>query len=505
MLTAEVVEGFVTTCLAINFDNPTPIPQFHRELWELCCLDNKLVAIASPRGHGKSTAITHAYLLASVLFREQQFVLLVSDTEAQAVEFLRDIKKELESNEHIRELFGIDCFTKDTEADVVVKMKDGYLFRIVAKGSEQKVRGLKWDNKRPDLIVIDDAENDEIVLNQDRRDKFKRWFRGALLPCRSPEGKVRIVGTVLHMGSLLNDLLPRDWVKSVVRTPLKTYDTNVKNLWKSVKYRAHSHDYNEILWPTRFSKAKLKDIRQEFVDSGYPDVYSQEYLNEPIDESVAFFKRSDFQEITEQERKAIRERTLPLLFYAGADLAISEKERADYSVIHVVGIDSNNTMYHIDTIRRRMDGKEIVDTILETQVKYGLQFFAIESEKIAKAIGPFLREEMSKRNIFVHMVEITPSADKQTRARSIQARMRVGSVKFDKSADYYPMLEAEFIRFPRDIHDDQVDALSVIGLALDKLMRANTPKEQIEEDWEDFDDTYEHESRNAGRSLVCGY
>lgn len=505
MLTAEVVEGFVTTCLAINFDNPTPIPNFHRELWELCCLDHKLVAIASPRGHGKSTAITHAYLLASVLFRENQFVLLVSDTEAQAVEFLRDIKKELESNEHIRDLFRIDSFTKDTEADVVVKMEDGYMFRIVAKGSEQKVRGLKWDNKRPDLIVIDDAENDEIVLNQDRRDKFKRWFRGALLPCRSPDGKVRIVGTVLHMGSLLNDLLPRDYVKSTVITPIKTWDSNPKAMWKSVKYRAHSHDYREILWPTRFTKEKLKDIRQEFVDSGYPDVYSQEYLNEPIDESVAFFKRSDFQAASEQELKAIRERSIPLLFYAGADLAISEKERADYSVIQVVGIDYNNTMYHVDCIRARMDGKEIVDAILDIQVKYGLQFFAIESEKIAKAIGPFLREEMVKRNIFVNMVEITPSADKQTRARSIQARMRVGSVKFDKGAEYYPAMESEFIRFPRDIHDDMVDAMSVIGLALDKLMRANTPKEQLEEEWEEFNDEYEHESRYAGRSLVCGY
>lgn len=53
--------------------------------------------------------------------------------------------------------------------------EDGHMFRIT-KGAEQKIRGLKWNNKRPDLIICDDLENDEIVLNKERRAKFKRWF-----------------------------------------------------------------------------------------------------------------------------------------------------------------------------------------------------------------------------------------------------------------------------------------------------------------------------------------
>lgn len=228
-------------------------------------------------------------------------------------------------------------------------------------------------------------------------------------------------------------------------------------------------------------------------------------MNEPIDESVSFFRRSDFGAMSKEELQAIRGRTIPLMFYAGADLAISEKERADYSVIQVIAIDSNNTMYHVDCLRRRMDAKEIVQAILDTQIKYGLQFFAIESEKIAKAIGPFLREAMVKNNVFVNMVEITPSADKQTRARSIQARMRTGTVKFDKEAEYYPILENEFLRFPRDIHDDQVDAFSVIGLALDKLVRANTPKEQFEEEQDEFEELHGFEHRYSGRSYATGY
>ena len=46
------------------------------------------------------------------------------------------------------------------------------------------------------------------------------------------------------------------------------------------------------------------------------------------------------------------------------------------------------------------------------------------------------------------------------RARSIQARMRAGAVRFDKEAEWYQNFEDELMRFPRDKHDDQVDAIS---------------------------------------------
>jgi hypothetical protein len=57
-LNADIIEGFVQSLLAPSFDDPTSTPAFHRELWELCCSDHNLVAIAAPRGHAKSTAIS---------------------------------------------------------------------------------------------------------------------------------------------------------------------------------------------------------------------------------------------------------------------------------------------------------------------------------------------------------------------------------------------------------------------------------------------------------------
>jgi hypothetical protein len=152
-LTPEYIQGFTASLLSPRFDVPLPTPEFHLKLWEFCCLDDKFVAIASPRGTAKSTAITHAYGLAEALFRESPYTLIVSDTEGQATEFLGDIKMELEENFRLREEFGVHKFVKESQTDLIVQMHDGYCFRFLAKGAEQKIRGRKWRGTRPTRIL----------------------------------------------------------------------------------------------------------------------------------------------------------------------------------------------------------------------------------------------------------------------------------------------------------------------------------------------------------------
>jgi predicted phage terminase large subunit-like protein len=504
-LDASLVEGFVEACLAKSFDNRSPIQEFHREWWDLCCSDARYVSIAAPRSHAKSTAITHAFTLASVLFRDRDYVVLVSDTEGQAVQFLNDIKQELAENEDIINFFKIKKFIKDSETDIIVLCEDGHRFRIQCRGSEQKVRGLKWKNKRPNLIICDDLENDEIVMNQDRREKFRKWFYGALIPCLSDYGKIRMVGTILHLDSLLERTMPKDLSKTTVQEKLKAYSTDTKSMWKSVRYRAHNEDYGAVLWMDRFSKQRLQQIRQGYIDDGHPDVYNQEYLNYPIDETRAYFKTADFIPMTVTDKQDLENGNLLLNYYVGADLAISEAERADYTCFVVAGIDSNGKMYVVEVIKDRLDGREIIDLIMEIQVKYRPMFFAIEREKITKAIGPFLREEMLRRGIFPIVEEMQPSADKQTRARSIQGRMRTANVKFDKASDWYAPFEMELRQFPKARNDDQVDAFAYIGLALDKFVQANTPQEQEQEDY-DYDVWHNQQlDGESGRSNTTGY
>jgi len=501
-LNADVMEGFVNSVLRKNFDKPAATPQFHKEIWDLVTSNSKQVAIAAPRYHAKSTAVTHAYTLASVLFRESRYVLIVSDTVTQAVQFLGDIKKELLENDDLRSLFGIKEFPKDTEDDLIVELEDGWTFRIQAKGSEQKLRGLKWANLRPDLIIGDDMENDEIVMNKDRRQKFKRWFYGALIPCVSSTGKIRIVGTILHLDSLLENLMPASQlgshkgIKQLVREDLREYSTNVMP-WRSVKYRAHTDDFKTLLWPEMKSATEFRMLKEDYVRQGLADVYSQEMLNVPLDITDTFFKQTDFVAMKAEDHKK------KLVYYATCDLAVSQSQRADYSAFVVGGMDEEGKLYCKHVVKARMDALEIVDTILMLQKIYKPVLFGLEQGTIQKAIGPYLNEEMLKRGEFINTVLLKPSGDKLTRARSIQARMRSGACKFDKDADWYQNFEDELLRFPRDKHDDQVDAWAYLGLMLDRMWEAPSEKELEEEEYEAF--VRDSNVLDSGRSAICGY
>ena len=504
-LTGDVVAGFVGSILSKRFDESVASPEFHHELWDLACSEYQYVAVAAPRGHAKSTAGTISYGLASLLFREADFCVIVSDTESQAAAFVGAMKDEVTQNDDLIELFGIQKdergnvkLLKDTETEMIVQCTDGHKFRVLAKGAEQKLRGSLWNGKRPNLVLVDDLENDELVMNKDRRTKLRRWFFGALIPLMSPRGRMRIWGTILHMDSLLESFMPRYADKMTKEEGLKIYSLRTKGMWKAVKYRAHDEKLQNFLWTERFGKDYFIAKKEEYAAQGIPDVYSQEYLNEPIDDSVAYFKLRDLVERTKDDEKR------RLRYYITGDLAISEKETADWSVFVVGGMDENRILHIVNVVRERIDGKEIVDLILALHRTYEPEAIGIEEMQISKAIGPFLREEMVVQNTFPNIVPMKHNnKDKIQRSRSFQARVRARGVRFAKGEEWYPHLEDELLKFPRARHDDQVDALAYLGLLVDKMIEAQTDEEIADEE-------YEIEIQHSGavfdgRSAITGY
>lgn len=503
-LTAAIVEGFATSCLTKYYDDASQFADFHREWWGLCCSDDKFVAICAPRGHSKSTTITITYTLAEVLFRQRKYVLIVADTEAQASLFLGQIKQILYDSSEIHQLFGLQMgskgveFIKDTETDIIVKFQDQTQFRIVAKGAEQKLRGMLWNGQRPDLIVIDDLMNEELVANKDRRDKLRRWVYGSLIPCRSEKGIIRFVGTPMNLDDPLEALMPKENAKTTIIEDLKTYSTKKIGMWRSVKYRAHNFDYSAILWKERKTKAFFEELRNDFQEQGIPEVYACEYLCNPVDDSIRYFRKGDFLHMTEEDRKKNK------TYYITADLAISQKDRADYTAIVVGGMDSNGQLHIVNVIRERLSGDEIVATLLAMQRIYNPLAVGIEDTQISKAIGPYLNRAMMEENTYMNVTMLKPHRqDKMQRARSIQARMRASMVKFDKQADWWLTFEDECMSFPRARHDDVVDALAYQGILIDSMSEGMTETE-IEED--EYEREYAESGHNDhGRSEITGY
>src|SRR3546814_13643397 len=80
---------------------------------------------------------------------------------------------------------------------------------------------------------------------------------------------------------------------------------------------------------------------------------------------------------------------------------------------------------------------------------------------------------MREEKVYVTVVEQTPSADKQTRAQSIQGRMSMGMVHFPNFEPWFEAAHTELMKFPHGRHDDFVDALAPIGLGLSRILKAS--------------------------------
>lgn len=485
-LTASVVEAFAGTFLSPLYDEPKPTPDLHRELWGLYCSDHPQCVFAAPRGHAKSTAGTHDYGLAVGLFREQDYIIVLGSTEEMAIDHLGDIAGELRTNDELIQAFGIKGFTTDQKTDIVVEFHDGHQMRYIARGGEQKIRGKKWRGKRPGLILGDDIEDDEQVESVDRRRKFYRWLMRAAKQALRDGGKMRICGTILHEDAALAKLLSHPSWRGACRRAHKSFD-----------------DFSNILWPEKFPEERLRAIRQEFIDANDAAGYSQEYLNDPLDNSDAYLRKEDFVPMAEEDRETSK------IVCAAADFAISKADSANRTSLTIGGKDLANTLHFLDQRVGRWDALEIIEEMFSVQRAWNPDIFWVEDGQIWLSIKPQIFKAMQAKGIFINFVARRPIRDKASRGRSLQRRMRARATRWDKEASWYPGMEHELLRFTgynQATLDDQFDSAALLSLGFDDLAEVETEDFMDDKELEDAAEwNRQGVSRQDGRSRVTGY
>lgn len=488
-LTAEMIEAFAGVYPSPRYDSPQPTPDFHRECWMDYCSDHPACARAAPRNHAKSTGLTHDFLTANAVFRVEEYMILVGATEEMAIEHLGDIANEFKENEELIRDFKIKGFITDQRTDIIVECLDGYQFRIIARGAEQKIRGRKWRSKRPGLIVGDDLEDDEQVESQDRRRKFRKWFFRACKQALRDGGRIRVHGTILHEDSLLARLMKN-------------------RSWNSRCYKAHESfdDFSNILWREKFSEKRLRTIRQEFINEQDSAGYSQEYLNDPMDNEDAYLFKDEFVAMSEKDFETAK------VFACGVDFAISKSDSANRSSFTIGGRDLSDRIHIVGQVVKKMDSLEIVDSFFKIQEEWGIDQFFVEDGVIWKSVKPWLDRECDRRReqgktYLLAIVPMMPIKDKAVRGRSLQKRMRSRTMRFAKESSWYAGYEAELLKFTgvtEAVLDDQFDSTAWLCKGFDTY---DAPEEDdyTSDEEREFAIEAKNIRENAGRSSVTGY
>jgi len=474
----ESIIAFARTCTSVA---TLPFWEFHIEILKtIKNLMNTKVVIAAPRWSGKSTVVNTIYALWSAVTWRRKYIVLVSKSESESKKQLSKIKHELSTNDMLKALYWDLLTSKNSELEIV--LSNGCI--ITAKGASAQIRGMQSTSGRPDLILLDDIESDESAKNLETTNKLEDdLLLKGVLPALAKRwqntswkmGQVVYVWTLIKEDCLLDRVL------------------KYEKWWKQLKYSAIKDDWTALfpelyrIWPSddpNDPREDLLEIKQNLVGQGKLNVWLSEYMNQyaASDDGDFIYEWFKNNGVTEEE---VWDKDLK--YYIAVDLAISQKETADYTVIIVVWIDKYNNMYVVDVSRWRYDPWKTIDEIFRLAGQWRPKKIGIESVGYQKGLIYFVQDEMKRRNVFHNVVELkTWRGSKEERIRSsLQARYRAGSIFHNKEIS--SELESELLSFPNWKHDDLPDALAYIPFLI------NPYKKKRNRIWSDI---YRERARN---------
>lgn len=402
-------------------------PEFHKDVLDLFYSPSGRVALQAFRGAAKSTLIEE-YTLLECLFRRAEFAVIVGNSYGTACERLASIKQELTTNDALIELFGNQQGATWAESEIV--LANGR--KIQALGARQSMRGIKHNNERPDLGVIDDLEDEEMVATEDAIHKTKRWLYGVLIPALNPHtGRLRMLGTPLNAKCVVEQVMTNpNW--ETKRFPIRYIDGNGEM---------------QPMWPDRFSLDWIEKTEQAYRESGNSTEFEQEYMCRPESEESKPFKAG-----------MIKVAATPSLWMPtqimvdparkGAALGQSNKKlsRTGYAVWSWVG--SKLIVHEAFGAFHKPD--EIIDTMFKLDAKYKPVDLGVEADGLEEFIMQPLRAEQIKRGIMLPIRKLKAPNNKLAFITSLQPFYNAGEVTHAKDM---PDLVGELLAFPSGRND----------------------------------------------------
>jgi len=429
---------------------------FQKEMFSLTEDPNlEIIAISAFRGSAKSSIMTLSYPLWAILGKQQKkYILILSQTQNKAQQYLMNIKKELESNELLKKDLG-PFQEEKTQWGTQALIIDKFNAKISTGSLEQSIRGIRHGPYRPSLIILDDVEDLELVKTKENRDKVFNWFTGEILPAKSDDARIVIVGTTLHEDSFINR------VKEVI------LQGKIKGAYR--EFPIIDHD-GKPLWPDKFPTQK--EIEKEKNNAISEEAWYREYLLEIISsaDQVVHSKWIHYYDQLPEKKD-----TNYKYVWTGVDPAISQKETSDYTAIvsaQVHGCEENLKIYILPNIFNvKKTFPEIIDLLKQMAVAQKNESWKVFVE--SNAFQSSITQQL--KHLKIPVEGITTNVDKRSRLSVISQFIQDGTILFPKQGT--EELIRQLIGFGVEKHDDLVDAFTLL---INKILGDNHPGPIIE-------------------------
>jgi len=387
--------------------------------------ESEFIAIAMPRGYGKSENSTFLCSIHAILYQLYQFILIISEAQGgQAVLFLEEVKTELSENEKIHAIFG-DVSATDTslyggrggskwsikEITTHSINHDGTVFKsyLRARGIDQAMRGTKWLHFRPELVFIDDVQDPHTVKTWEKWDSHIDWHDRVLEPSLSLfKHKVMLIANYTHDKCLIKHIMDKSIEYKKIkfyaadRKPLDGYPFG-KSTWESgfptyklrrkydeLKARNRLHSF----WAEYFHDTTA--VHRQTFQEKYFKYYDGYFVNDERMPGANLFRITAIDDGNQNLMET--DEYIALYTFIGIDTEYNQDLGA-FTAIICIGVDSNNRVFIIDYICDHLSSVDAVKKFLEFDYIYKPRRSVVEKNGGQSLLKPFLEDYERERNL----------------------------------------------------------------------------------------------------------
>ncbi len=447
--------------------------------------DNPKKVIAAPRGTGKTSIMNLLIPTKRLAFLDSRFVVPVSSTAGAAEQQSENLKNEFMSNRVLRTIFSIQKTRNFSKKQWVADMADGHQAMVWPKGAGQQVRGMLFRDYRPDLVIVDDLENDENLRSEEQRKRLKEWFYGPLLNVIDrgrDDWEIIYIDTLKHEDSLLQDLIDSEY-------------------WDSVVLEICDDNYN-TKFPNMMSTEEVQQMAEEYREKGQIDVFYREYRNLPVATDDRPFTQEHFQYYTnkygipDHRQPDFRDQSLFTTAMVIDPAKTAKMKNAESALVGgSINIDTGE-LYFRDIVSGHWHPDELYREMNDMISRLKPDVVGVEVTGLNEFVTYPIQNELYKHNPMVQLIELQARGGKKedgktARVRSLVSFYRQGLVWHNHRNS--GGLEAQLLSFPRSKRWDIMDAAAYFielyerGKKYASSRQDDIPSQQtIEEEWREL-------------------
>ncbi|MEY2960490.1 MAG: hypothetical protein RLZ60_320 [Pseudomonadota bacterium] len=431
----------------------------------------KRLRIHMPPRHGKSELASKRFPAWFMGRHPKRSIIAASYNADLASDFGREVRNIVGSPEY-RRIFPHVSLSADSSAANRWHTNEGGQYTAAGIGTAVTGRGAH-------ILLIDDPFKDREEADSERhREKVWRWYTStAYTRLESDIRADQVADSDWLWQELLEDidqgraepfegaivLICTRWHEDDMAGRVEAAELAGGEKWHVLDLPAIMSS-GQALWPEKFPLPRLEQIRTAIGERDWSALYQQR----PAPDEGDYFKREWF--------KFYDTPPANLRKYGASDYAVTAKG-GDYTVHVVAGVDHADNLYILDVWRAQAESHHWIDAFCDLIAKHKPLNWGEETGQIVKSLGPFIDKRMRERKTYCQRTQFASVADKPTRSRSFQARAAMGMVYLPHSAPWVADLMNELLLFPAGKHDDQVDAVGLIGRMIDTMVGGRAPKD----------------------------